>query len=251
MKASIVATLLGAAACFPAWAVTVQTAVTLDNFNVQVTDLRPGDGTAPWFKWGPRSIAITQSEAYSYPPDSGDKEYVEQWRHNTSAIDVHGSASTSPTSFQAATGWVDAPAGITVWSQAYAGTFLTDVWMSPHTSLTLSGNVSASIFSDAASGSTDSYLNVTLVAGPFDRDVFHRAVNGAMDDTASDLLSVTFANATDHARLVYLSVSVSTKVMIFGEPTTQALVVPEPGTSALMLVGLAGVAGLARRSRKA
>lgn len=226
----------------------------LSNFGLQLIDLDPNDGIAPWI-----DLTRFDSHAFAYGgngPFAADGTSVfGPVAADSSGADTSAAAAISGDLLAGGVAHADAST-LASYAQAFinAGTFGTSptFTLSPHTELVFTGSadVSASI-GGAGGGQSEAEVELGL-SGPapdflFDHD-YRSAIafdGGPNSASSQGDLSVSFSNLSD------LAVDGTFYVYVMAT-ASNVPPVPEPANGALMLGALGGLAlALRRRTRRA
>lgn len=280
----------GACALWLALAATADAQVTahasVNKIQFTVTDLRPDDNIAPGFYWapdpadGPWSASRLSEGHYNIIWLNADNTiYKAEWMSNFSPVgkpfvkeggfDTWANTPSARASSSSET--VQADLDLQVGGRVSANTFISSNFvLTPHTSLTLTalGEVSAqgAIPAGALRPHGVSYFTVDSYAGialsdlndgftPWQtanddiaQHLDEQGLGAPLSQSTTRALTATYVNDSDHDLSGAMLVNAYVKTDYLNGIL---LPVPEPSDAALMLLGLAGMAGLmARRKRQ-
>lgn len=251
-----------------------------------LTDLTPSDAIAASLTVPPELDAANPATIANASIVDFNWQRAANWQTGVGTLsDASASATSGPSSAQssmvgsgnltgpyniAASGTlIDTPSGdylTTGYSTLNAKAGTDDVagtgfLLSAHTSLTLSGQ--ADLFIGTSGGNPNVYMPLnTIVSSKFWVQFMAPGEGGGLHidsatkelimpywetprtDSVNQAFSLTYANDTDHSVVVSLWANASVSAML---PHLPASAIPEPGTPALMALGLLGLLGLARR----
>jgi hypothetical protein len=252
-----------ALAALAAFAVTAQATVSgsasLTNLHIQLVDLAPADGVDPYLRpYDDYSAALPPVVVSAYT-NSGGQKYEAPLGSALTASGIAGPASASayttsgnplgsgvlPSAFASATAPSESNA------QAEANLYrLGWTWLSPHSSLIMSGDASVNASWDAPNAESFNVVSglfVSTIWGIYKSD--WSTISGAHGTISSSLKNhvfLNYANNSDSELAVYVSANAYVSVDATTPPP-----VPEPATFTLSLAGLGLLAGISKWKRRA